>query len=385
MQSYKNIIKGAFFLSVFLTLISQVPQVLEMDISLYLQAFWLVPLVLLFINRSIFVGKTMVFIAILFTTLILYALVMELATGNPYFNSGHIENIAKSIFILVIAYNSAPYFNDREFSKGLGRIGLIGGTILAISIYWFSFLTEFDIKEITYAYNQKNSASQILLSCQIFVLLLFNSKNKVEQLFKLAFLIFTLYLLLILKSRATILGLVFVIILTYRYMPNKVLKNLTLLFLLISGIVIILNENIRSILIDNILLGGRDVNDLNDVSSGRVDFLYEFPKLFSENIWFGRGYYFSESFPLSVLLEFGIIGGALIFTFLFFPIHFFKKHLSSLYPLHLVFLLLLVTYYFNGLFEEQAPLGPGSKNFLLWLIFGYLLRERQRFKTSVKV
>jgi hypothetical protein len=167
-------------------------------------------------------------------------------------------------------------------------------------------------------------------------------------------------------------------------MPNKRLKNLIVLLTLISGAVFIFNENIRNILIDNILLGGRDLNDLNDVSSGRVEFLYEFPKLFSENIWFGKGYYFSESFPLSVLLEFGIIGGVLIFSFLIFPVFFFKKHLSSLYPLHLVFLLLLTTYYFNGLFEEQAPLGPGSKNFLLWLIFGYLLRERQRLKTSRK-
>ncbi|MFD0798205.1 hypothetical protein ACFQZJ_12095 [Maribacter chungangensis] len=377
MQSF-IIVRSVFFLSVFLTLISQVPQVLEMQISVYLQSSWLVTLVLLIVNRSIFIGEAVTFIALLFIFLIIYALLMQIVSGNDYFESAHIGNIAKSLLIFIIAYNSAPYFTDTDFAKWLGRIGLIGGTILAISIYWASFATEFDVKDITYAYKAKNSASQILLSCQIFVLLLFQSKVKVTRLFKVVFLLFTLYLILMLKSRATILGLIFVIILTYRYTSNKIIKKLTLVFTLISGSIVLFFEDIRNILIENILFGGRDINDLNEVSSGRVEFLYEFPELFSENIWFGRGYYFIDSFPLSILLGFGAIGSLFIFIFLLLPILFLRKRLRFYNPLHLVFLLLVVTYYFNGLFEEQSPFGPGSKNFLLWLILGYLFRVCQR-------
>jgi len=370
----KIFIRELFFLSILITLISQVPQILEMNIGIYLQLIWVLLLIALFATKSIQFKKKLNRLFLLVFYLMIYVVAMDVFTGKSYIDTPHYINMLKSFFILSISFYVAPFISEKKFNSKLTFIALFGGLVLTFALYKYSFSVGFDITSLQYAYGSKNSVSQIILSCLIIVLFLFTSKNPLLKIIRLLFIFFALYILFLLKSRATILGLVFVLIVIFLQSSNKKLKYSSLLLLSTATIMLFLKEGLLNVVYSNILLGNRE-GDLNNITSGRVDFFIEFPNKFIENIWFGHGNYFSESFPLSNLLEYGIVGSFFVFIFVLQPIIFYKKHLTLSNSLHLTFLLLILTYYFNGLVEEQSPLGPGSKNFFLWLIFGYLLQK----------
>lgn len=108
--------------------------------------------------------------------------------------------------------------------------------------------------------------------------------------------------------------------------------------------------------------------------------ILSFPKLFSENVFFGRGYYFIESFPLATLVQVGLIGSSLIFSFLYWVFRKIRTHFHHFNSLDLCVLILFYSLMLNGLFEEQAPFGPGAKSFLFWFPFGFVLYKRSLFK-----
>ncbi len=371
----KYLINILFLVSILFTILSQVPQILDLNLSIYFQLMWVVLLVFLLFIKSIYLSKQIVMLLILVLLTIFYSFFMELFTYKNYLNSPHYINITKSFFIVALSFYAAQYITEDKFKIALLYISLIGGSILAIAVYKHSFETGFDITAAKYAYAAKNSVSQIILSCMIIVLFLSNFKNNLMKIFSLIFLFFSLYLIFILKSRATILALVFVAGILLLQSNNRKLQYGIILFLIITTITLVLNTELFNIIYNNIILGSRS-GDLNNISSGRFELYEKFPALFSENILFGQGNLFIESFPLSILLEYGIIGGMSIFLFVLAPILFFKRKLEFLNPLHLVFLLLILIFYFNGIFEYEAPLGPGSKNFMLWVIFGYLLQKQ---------
>ena len=375
----KNFIVTLFFTSILFTILSQVPQFLDAKVSSYFQLSWLILLIFLLFTKNIFLSKSLSIIFILTLFTIVYSLLLESVTNEVYLHSPHYMNMLKSVFVLALSFYSAQFITESRFKSGLVFVSLVGGTILLFSVYKYSFANGFDITSRVYAYASKNSVSQIILSCMIIVIFLSNPRSRLAKVLNLTFLLVSIYVILILKSRATIFGLVFIAIALFIQTNDKKKKYTTLIFLSLTGVVLFLNDTLFNILYKNIILGSRE-GGLNDVSSGRVDFFLNFPSQFIEHVWFGHGYLFSESFPLSVLLDNGIIGSFTIFLFVLIPIIFYKKKLTASNPLHLSFLLLIVTFYFNGLFEQQAPLGPGSKNFMLWLLFGYLLQSELKHK-----
>lgn len=374
---------GLFFLSILFTLVSQVPQILELNISIYFQSIWFLLILSLLLSKQFYLSEKINKLAFLVFFLVIYVFVMEVLSEKPYLHTAHYINMSKSFMILSISYYMAPLIPERKFNQLLGYIALFGGMILIISVYQHSFISGYDITSRQYAYTAKNSVSQIILGCVITVLFLLHSKSMLLTIVKVLFIFFSIYILFILKSRATIIGLIFVLIALIFVTNNKKLKYYTLLLISIMILVLVYNHDLLQIIYKNILLANR-TGGLDEISSGRLKFFTMFPDIFIENVWFGRGRFFSESFLLSILINYGVIGSTVIIIFILQPILFYRKYLKAINPLNLTFLLLLLTFYFNGLFEEQAPFGPGSKNFMLWLIFGYLLQKHMRGNKNAK-
>ncbi|WP_452218517.1 O-antigen ligase family protein [Lacinutrix undariae] len=371
------LISSAFYINILLSLLSQVPQLFETNLILIFQSSWLFTLALLFLTNNIKSNKTLNYLFFLIVSLFVFNLIMEGVSHESYLDIAHLLNIFKSFFILYISYQVAPLLSESDFLKKMGLVSLLGGFILCVSIYLYAFLEQFDINSKTYAYGSKNSASQIILSCLIFVIYLFNSSSFKWKFVKYVFIAFALYLMMILKSRGSLIGLMFFVLVNLKQNVNKKLVKLTLLLIIVLIVLLVFNESLRDVLVNSVFFAGRDSSDLNEASSGRLDFYLAFPDLFYENILLGRGRYFSESFPLSVLIQEGIIGGFFVFLYVLTPVLFFKRKLSLTTPFQICFFLLIISYYFNGFFEEQAPLGPSVKNFYLWLCFGILLFKHE--------
>ena len=133
------------------------------------------------------------------------------------------------------------------------------------------------------------------------------------------------------------------------------------------------NPEMWDFVLENFILGGRDRNDLNDLSSGRADEWMNFLSDW-ENPFLGQGRCKRESLILTSLLEFGILGGIPIMLIAIQPLLFVKKWYKRLRT-DVNFLILFsvaLSYTINGIFEQLAPFGPGVKCYFLWFLYGMI-------------
>jgi hypothetical protein len=372
-----NLVGQAYFLAVSATLISQIPQILAMGLSSYFQFFWLIPIFLIIFDSKFRLNN---FLFLIFFILILISLglfAFHFFGIRPYLDSPHYPNLLKSILILMISYNCSFYLKLNEFSNTLGIISLFFGSVLCLTVYFNSFADGYDIGSGVYAYSAKNSVSQIILTCLIFAVFLYKKiKYNYFYIFIFLFVVLSIYMLFVLKSRATIFG--FIIALIYVLIKSGRNKLKLSILTLVSFFVFYLFVDVefRTLIIRGIVLAGTDGSNLNNSTSGRLDLYADFIAIFSKNIFWGYGFFFIESFPLSLLLDFGIVWSILILFVVMSPFYYIKQFkIIENKELIFVFSLLLIIYFFNALFEQQAPIGPGAKNFFLWSLFGVLLGD----------
>jgi hypothetical protein len=366
------------FASILLTILSQHPSLLENGLGRIFLLIWSIPIIRFTVSKSITFDKVLVVPISIYIIFGFFLLLAEAITGDRYLDIPNLYNLSLMMAIMLIGYFFASKITENEFIILLFWSCLIGGFILSYGIYASSFKVNFNIMSIQYAYSAKNSASQIVFSCFVFILLMPSSTKFL--LLKYPVLLFMGYIIILMKSRATILCFVVLILLIIIKSDNRKLKIYTTFFVIAGIISILYFGNLSKYFIEGVLLGGRNVNNLEDVSSGRMSMIYSFPTLFYDNLFFGRGYYFLESFPLATIVQVGIIGSTIIFSLLLWVFRSIKTKFYFHNPLDLSIIILFYSYMLNSLFEEQAPFGPGAKSFLFWLSFGFVLYKRNFFK-----
>ena len=167
-----------FLLTIFVSLISQMPSLLDSGASNLLKLIWALPFLylLLVAPQTYLSGKLFPFYLFVFT-IESYCLICQLLTGNTYFGPDNF-NFAISLLVTAISYSFWMHYGDNKILQIICGIMLLGGLMIAIQLY-FNYLSQSDITNKTYAYGDKNSAGQILLSCAYLTFLFFNPQNKV--------------------------------------------------------------------------------------------------------------------------------------------------------------------------------------------------------------
>jgi len=361
--------------SVLLTIMSQHPHLLENGIGRLFFLVWALPLLRMLTMKRFLLDKVLLIPLAIYFLLLMFLLLAIAFLGDEYLHIPNFNNISMMLAIMLVGYYLAYNISENEFIILIFWSCLIGGIVLSYGIYASSFTSNYDIMSRSYAYLSKNSASHIVFSCFIFILLL-PSSTKISFV-KYPALLFMGYTIILMKSRATILAFVVLIVLIFLKSNDRKLKLYTMLILLVGIVAIIYFENLSSIFTEGVLLGGRDVNDIEDISSGRMSMISSFPVLIQNNLFFGRGYYFIESFPLSTIVQVGIIGSTIIFSLLFWVVGSVNTRFTASNPLDLSIIILFYSLMLNSLFEEQTPFGPGTKSFLFWLSFGFVLCKRR--------
>jgi len=362
----------------FISLISQVPYFKKNGISEIMVMVWLIPLPVLVLN-GFKNNKTISSILITYSLWFILIILSTLSSENEYIygSSWSLKSLTMTIYIIIVGYYFSYYLNEKLFIKIITWGALIAAPILAVTVYFDSF-QNYDIQSREYGYIGKNSISQILLSCFILIIYLFKPKSIFLNLYKYSVIVSIIVVMLFLKSRASILGYVIIgLIELFVIRDRKTILWMSILLLTLF-VYLSVNTELSKTLYYSILLAGRDVSDVNDVSSGRVDILKNAIPSIYNNLWVGSGNNapFVESFAFSILVQYGLLGSILIGYILSKPVHFSFKYCSWNKPLDLCFRMLLLTYYFNSIFEQQAPLGPGTKCFMLWFVFGFLVYEK---------
>jgi hypothetical protein len=375
-----------FHLTFFLTIISQIPQIIDLNVSNYFQLGWLFSFIMFAIYNNLKLNQillNLIFVSVIFIFTILS---LSYIGYMPYSESPHWINALKTLFVIIVSYNMGLVLEFNDFRKKMALVSLVGGGILAYSVYIYSFSIDFNLGNRTYAYNNKNSVSQLLLSLVLMVILFLPKiySKAITVLIKTFFSFMLFVLLLFLKSRATILSFILIFI-YFIYKANRAARYFLILLFLILFILLIYDEYVYDIIVNQVLLNSSKINNLNEISSGRLDYVSVFLFHFFKNPFLGNGYVFVENYLMSILVDFGIVLGMYFIYFLLLPIYvLYVSNNRDVKDFRSPLDIFLVIYYFNSLFEQQAPLGPGSKNFLLWMFFGFYLSCLKR-KSSLKL
>ena len=370
-----------FLLTIFVSLISQMPSLLDSGASNLLKLIWALPFLylLLVAPQTYLSGKLFPFYLFVFT-IESYCLICQLLTGNTYFGPDNF-NFAISLLVTAISYSFWMHYGDNKILQIICGIMLLGGLMIAIQLY-FNYLSQSDITNKTYAYGDKNSAGQILLSCAYLTFLFFNPQNKVFYWGSRGIAVILIIIMIMLRSRATLVSAA--IMLGYYILTsnNKKLKWGLIILLVLGCGYIAINSNASEIIVQGILMGGRDASDVDSLSSGRILMFSIALQLIPQHPWVGCVKYYVDCLPLNILTEFGIIGLTILLGFLTLLFITLRKE-QNLSKIHQGAYVMYLSFLANALFEAQPPFGPGMKCFALWMLVGLALSCHDRKSTKL--
>lgn len=366
-----------FFIAVFCSLMSQQTYVLERGLDVWLKMVWFFPSLCLFAERPLALFPTSLRRGWLYLLLFsIFCLFGEAANAPHHYFMSDWGNIFISFFICVISYTFWRKHQSQSVLNQLCIILMIAGLWLSYEVYKSAFV-DYDIMERTYAFGQKNSMGQILLCICIITAINYSPKHKYLKWIILSLTLPLLYMVFILKSRATLASLFFVYVYYIVVIKNKKIKWALSILLVILTAYVLFDPQAYAVIVDGIFLGGRDANDLNSVSSGRGDFISDAIKYIPENLWIGVGYYYVDCMPVNILVQYGIVGLTIIMSYIIFV---WKKvvALNRTINVNITTYLLFFAFLINSLFEAYPPFGPGVKCFMLWMMLGFSLAHLER-------
>ncbi len=298
-------------------------------------------------------------------------------TGEDYFNTRIFSCLFISVGVLVISHLIPKNIMQTD-SDDFGTIYyayIFSATIVAVVVYVMYFGSGFSFENAIYAYSSKNSTSQIIITAIVLALFNIRRRKLILNVVTISSIVINMVTLFLMRSRASLIGLVVIAVMVVANRNvNKWVRIGMVALVAIFLIVLFTNDDFYKLIVDDILFASRDAEDLDSLSSGRFSEWQKFPSIFAEHPYIGRGRYKFESFPLSVLAQYGaFIGGAFILFALYPAVFAFRRIRISIH--YYILLALTLVYLLNGIFEELSPFGPGVKCYFIWFMFGILLRS----------
>ena len=371
----KKLVQFLFIITLTSGLISQLPILYQTQSAYILRSMWFVLFLflLLFKSSSFFSSNLRIYylFSILFS---LYALSLHVLREPEYIDAD-VRNVLISLLVLTSSYVFWKHYGDYSILRVIAILSLFSGLFLAFDTSQTAFVDYDVLADSQYVFGSKNSMGMILLCIALLSFLILQPKNLIIKLLLYCSLLYIIYIIFLMKSRAVIVSFVFLILYFIMQSERKSTRIALLVITIGSLLIIINNQQIYNSLVNGILLNNQSLGDINSVSSNRIVLLRAAIRLIPDNFIFGIGSYYVDLMPVSMLLQFGIFGAIIIFLYLFFVT---SRVIASrnTYLGHIAFLLFIVIM-INTLFEAQPPFGPGMKCFLLWMFIGFSLAENE--------
>lgn len=307
--------------------------------------------------------------------IIFYFLVLLLTLfgpGSSYLSSSICMTLGISILVFICGNALGNKLNEDDIEV-IMRWFVLGSLLMGTVYFVQNLATGFNLTSRIYnnvSFN-KNSAAQ-LISSAICILILGVNKNKTRKntFIRIALIVYLTLILLLLRSRSCILCFAFAILvmLLSKYTSRKV-KKWIYAILAVAAIVLVFNSGLRKTLIEQILFANRDATSLDNLTSGRIAIYSSFWDLVKGHELVGNGALYYECFYLSAIVQFGFPVGLYLWGFVLHALNSIRKIYKN-FNYGWLLMILALSYSLNGIFEGLPPFGPGTKNFLLWLLFG---------------
>lgn len=373
-QEKNNDIKIILGIACFVTNLSQLPYFVSTGITRYLNTpIWILVLLYLVIKNhgTVIIDRRLQFPIVCLALTVIGSVMWTIATENQYLSSSILSVLIISMLIFFVGTFASEGI-DADGIDFLSVSYIVSALIVSASIYQQYFSSGYSLLSRQYAYASKNSISQIIFTAIILMGYQRLPKRWGINILRYGGMLLELYLLALLRSRATILGLIACIVyILFTRSQSRRLKRGVVIATALFVIVLLANASLREIIINGVIFAGRNANDMSELTSGRTDILSTFPRMMRGNWMTGIGATYFECFPLSVILNFGIIFAIPILIFAYSPlVESFKQRRNGV--LREMFFMIAVGYSINSVFEGLAPFGPGVKCYYLWLLFGLL-------------
>ncbi len=365
------IIRFILILTVFASLMSQHPVVIEMGYDIYLKAIWFLPFTIaLCLHTKNFADRQLWILYGGIICITVYCAILDALTGRTYLNID-IYNMWISLMVAATSYTIYRQYGCNKILRDTAVVSIIGSVILSYVVYSLYF-TDYDIMNKLFAFSAKNSMGQILLNCGIVIGLLYMPRNIAMKTVKWTSIVVIVIMLFLLKSRATLVGLFFIVCYMIIQGNSKRVRWLTIAATIIVIVYVLRSASAYDTIVHGILLAGRDANDANEVSSERIQSIEAAFEIIPNNLWIGIGNKYIDCMPIAMVLQFGIFGAMIVFIFLAILTRKIVRF-NRANRLHLVSYLLFIAMMLNSLFEAWPPFGPGVKCFMMWMMLGYSL------------
>ena len=371
-------IEYSLFIACLLSNLSQLPVLVRSGYTQQL-AFpgWILVLITVLFSRRLIIKRSMLPQLGLAAALLMWLLLDSLFTQGNLFSSSMIYSYLISFFVFLLGAWTADYIYDDVIDKIIG-IFIISMLVVSASIFVQYFGIGYNLATRLYAYSSKNSVSQIIFTAIILLIVRYQPQKAFWKIVKILAIAFEIYVILLLRSRATLVSLILAIFaIAFSRNAKKRIKVAIGLIGIIVIILLLTNSSFNDFIFNNVIFAGRNAANLNELTSGRVNIIESFPDRISGNWLTGIGSTYFECFPLSAILQFGLPGGLLIIIISLQPLlaSFNRRNQSQNW--NLLFLISL-GYSVNGLFEGLTPFGPGVKCYFMWLLYGILLSQMNR-------
>lgn len=296
--------------------------------------------------------------------------ILEICNSQTYLSSPTLYSIVIALGIMMIGAMFGSKLTVEDVRIIL-RWYVLGAVILGIYIFVTNISTGFNLNSRQYININKNSVGQILSSAACIVIMSFNRYDiKRTTVVKGVIALFLIVLEFLIRSRTSLLcfAISLFVILFSRYSNTKA-KRWILFTILLATIVIVFNPSLRETIIRSIILANRDATSLDAITSGRVTIYGSFGDLMNGKGLTGNGSRYYESFYLASIVQFGYIVGIYLDLYVLLMLNEVRIIAKKIQYGQLLFVI-AISYSLNGVFEGLPPYGPGTKNFLLWLLFG---------------
>lgn len=360
----------------FLSNISYLPFFANSGVTqlLSIPAWGLIGIAILF-RSSLFLSRRDIGMICFLMTAACLICVFQLFTGRDYFGS----LLTKCVFIAIVvsfvgemvAASGETYGQERKLF-----ISYIIATAVLCAVVYFSYLQGQDLADRQYVYTSKNETA--FLAVTSIILLLFWGVEKdgtwLKKAMRVVLAVLLVAVIVLMRCRSMLLC-VPVILATYLFQRSSSRPIKILIVVAVTALLIAMqNDTVYDTVVNQILFAGRETNDVNDISSGRMDQIRWALEEFGKHPWVGTGNTATvDCFYVSVLMQYGVILGAGLIILSIYPAvwgYWYYKKTNS--KLGLILTLCSACYIIGGFFEENAPYGPGTRCYLMWFLWGYL-------------
>ena len=370
---YRKVAAAVFVGVVFLSVLSYSTVCLSIGLNKIVFVFWIA---LSFVLLPLFVQeyKKVLQLALIYAPFLVFTLLVSFTSSEKTITSTFVRLVFLSGYILMNGYAIGSIMNKRTVVH-LSWAILLACVLASVNIF-FAYFRDFSFSERIYRYSAKNE-----ISCFILIAACLCSFLKPRRIFVriaviLSF-VFLVALLFMMKARAVII--VMPVLFVIELFNKRLSSNWRLAAFFIAmaaAILVFVIPPLRSIVIDQIILASRNPTSIDDISSNRFTYIVDAFEVFKLSPLIGVGSYYVDFGPVQLLASFGVAGTLLLIPAFVLPFYSYDvgKHLPVYFKR--LFLLMLVVFYMNHLFEAYPPFGPGIKTFLLWFFCGIALNKR---------